>query len=143
MLAVIEHEVVDKYHWVKKEEFLDLVVLAQTAPGILAVNISILTGNKVAGKRGALVAALGAVLPSFIIESRSASRVVPSPLTRAEVTLSSAVSVLGSGTGAFLTGAAVAAAMPETTAISFSRASSPLFRMTPARASLSSGAMLS
>lgn len=67
MLAVIEHEVVDKYHWVKKEEFLDLVVLAQTAPGILAVNISILTGNKVAGRRGALVASLGAVLPSFIM----------------------------------------------------------------------------
>jgi len=67
MLAVIEHEVVDKYNWVKREEFLDLVVLAQTAPGILAVNISILTGNKVAGKRGALVAALGAVLPSFIM----------------------------------------------------------------------------
>lgn len=67
MLAVIEHEVVDKYHWVKKEEFLDLVVLAQTAPGILAVNISILTGNKVAGKRGALVAALGATLPSFLM----------------------------------------------------------------------------
>lgn len=67
MLAVIEHEVVDKYHWVRKEEFLDLVVLAQTAPGILAVNISILTGNKVAGKRGALVAALGATLPSFIM----------------------------------------------------------------------------
>lgn len=67
MLAVIEHEIVDKYNWVRKEEFLDLVVLAQTAPGILAVNISILTGNKVAGKRGALVAALGAVLPSFIM----------------------------------------------------------------------------
>lgn len=67
MLAVIEHEVVDKYHWVKKEEFLDLVVLAQTAPGILAVNISILTGNKVAGKKGALVAALAAVLPSFMM----------------------------------------------------------------------------
>lgn len=67
MLAVIEHEVVDKYHWVRKEEFLDLVVLAQTAPGILAVNISILTGNKVAGKRGALVAALGATLPSFLM----------------------------------------------------------------------------
>ena len=66
MLAVIEHEIVDKRHWVKKEEFLDLVVLAQTAPGILAVNISVLTGNKVAGKRGAVVSALGAVLPSFL-----------------------------------------------------------------------------
>lgn len=66
MLAVIEGEVVDRRHWIEKEDFLDLVVLAQTAPGILAVNISILTGNKIAGKRGALVSALGAVLPSFI-----------------------------------------------------------------------------
>ena len=66
MLAVIEHEIVDKHHWVEREDFLDLVVLAQTAPGILAVNISILTGNKVAGKKGALVASLGATLPSFI-----------------------------------------------------------------------------
>lgn len=66
MLAVIESEVVDKRHWIEKEDFLDLVVLAQTAPGILAVNISILTGNKIAGKKGALVSALGAVLPSFI-----------------------------------------------------------------------------
>lgn len=66
MLAVIEEEVVSKRHWVEKDDFLDLVVLAQTAPGILAVNISILTGNKIAGKRGAVVSALGAVLPSFI-----------------------------------------------------------------------------
>lgn len=66
MLAVIEEEVVSKRHWVEKNDFLDLVVLAQTAPGILAVNISILTGNKIAGKRGAVVSALGAVLPSFI-----------------------------------------------------------------------------
>lgn len=66
MLSVIEHEVVDRRKWVLREEFLDLVILAQTAPGILAVNISILTGNKIAGRKGALVSALGAVLPSFI-----------------------------------------------------------------------------
>ncbi|MCQ2329340.1 MAG: chromate transporter [Paludibacteraceae bacterium] len=66
MLAVIENEVVAKRHWIAMEDFVDLVVLAQTAPGILAVNISILTGNKIAGKRGAVVSALGAVLPSFI-----------------------------------------------------------------------------
>lgn len=66
MLSVIEHEVVDRRKWVLREEFLDLVVLAQTAPGILAVNISILTGNKIAGRKGAFVSALGAVLPSFI-----------------------------------------------------------------------------
>lgn len=66
MLSVIENEVVDRRKWIPREDFLDLVVLAQTAPGILAVNISILTGNKIAGRKGAIVSAFGAVLPSFI-----------------------------------------------------------------------------
>lgn len=67
MLPVIEAEVVTKHKWVTAEDFLDMVVLAQTAPGILAMNISILVGEKIAGKRGAFVSALGAGLPSFIV----------------------------------------------------------------------------
>ena len=66
MLPIIEAEVVTKHKWVTAEDFLDMVVLAQTAPGILAMNISILVGEKIAGKRGAFVSALGAGLPSFI-----------------------------------------------------------------------------
>ena len=66
MLPIIEAEVVTKRQWITSEDFLDMVVLAQTAPGILAMNISILVGEKVAGKRGAIVSALGAGLPSFI-----------------------------------------------------------------------------
>ena len=66
MLPIIEAEVVAKRQWITAEDFLDMVVLAQTAPGILAMNISILVGEKVAGKRGAIVGALGAALPSFI-----------------------------------------------------------------------------
>ena len=66
MLPIIEAEVVTKCNWVTAEDFLDMVVLAQTAPGILAMNISILIGEKVAGKRGAVVSALGAGLPSFV-----------------------------------------------------------------------------
>lgn len=66
MLPIIEAEVVTKRKWITAENFLDMVVLAQTAPGILAMNISILVGEKVAGKRGAIVSALGAGLPSFI-----------------------------------------------------------------------------
>ena len=66
MLPIIEAEVVTKRQWITAEDFLDMVVLAQTAPGILAMNISILVGEKVAGKRGAVVSALGAGLPSFI-----------------------------------------------------------------------------
>ena len=66
MLPIIETEVVSRRQWITSEDFLDMVVLAQTAPGILAMNISILVGEKVASKRGAVVSALGAGLPSFI-----------------------------------------------------------------------------
>lgn len=67
MIPIIENEVVVKRKWIDSEEFLDMVVLAQTAPGILAMNISILVGNKVAGRRGAIWSALGSGLPSFVI----------------------------------------------------------------------------
>ncbi len=67
MIPIIEQEVVDKRKWIDSKEFLDMVVLAQTAPGILAMNISVLVGNKVAGRRGAIFSALGSGLPSFII----------------------------------------------------------------------------
>ena len=67
MIPIIENEVVKKNNWISEEDFLDMVVLAQTAPGILAMNISILVGNRVAGKSGAAVSALGAGLPSFVI----------------------------------------------------------------------------
>ena len=67
MIPIIENEVVKKNNWISEDDFLDMVVLAQTAPGILAMNISILVGNRVAGKSGAAVSALGAGLPSFVI----------------------------------------------------------------------------
>lgn len=67
MLSLIEDEVVKRRKWIESEEFWEMVVLAQTAPGILAMNISILVGNKIAGKRGAVVCALGSGLPSFVI----------------------------------------------------------------------------
>lgn len=67
MIPLIEREVVTGHKWIKDDEFLDMVVLAQTAPGILAMNISILVGNRIAGKRGAVVAALASGLPSFVI----------------------------------------------------------------------------
>lgn len=67
MIPIIERDVVDKHHWIEKEDFLDLLVIAQTAPGILAVNMAILVGNKIKGWKGALISAFGAALPSFII----------------------------------------------------------------------------
>ena len=67
MTPLIEREVVDKYHWIDKEEFLDELAVAQSLPGILAVNISVLVGNKLRGFKGSFVAAMGTILPSFVV----------------------------------------------------------------------------
>ncbi len=67
MIPIIEREVVDKQKWLKREDFIDALAIAQSLPGILAVNISILVGNRLRGLKGSLVATLGTILPSFLI----------------------------------------------------------------------------
>ena len=67
MVPLIENEIVTKRNWISKDDFIDLLAIAQSAPGILAVNISIFIGYKLRGIRGSLVTALGTVLPSFVI----------------------------------------------------------------------------
>lgn len=67
MVPLIEKEIVDKKQWVKKEDFLDLLAIAQSAPGIFAVNMAIFIGYRLRGFRGSVVTALGTVLPSFLI----------------------------------------------------------------------------
>ena len=67
MIPMIEEEVVNKHHWVKKEELLDLIAIAQSCPGVFAINISTFIGYKLNKRKGALCATLGAALPSFII----------------------------------------------------------------------------
>ena len=67
MLPLIEREVVKRKKWVEAKEFLDMVAISQSLPGIFAVNISILTGYKLKKNTGGVAAALGAVLPSFLI----------------------------------------------------------------------------
>ena len=61
----MEAELTERRNWISKKDFLDLIALAQAAPGILAVNMAIFTGYKLCGVWGAICAALGAVLPSF------------------------------------------------------------------------------
>lgn len=65
MISIIEKEIVDKKHWVTKEEFLDLLAVAQSIPGILAVNMAVAVGDKLRGRGGAVIAALGTIIPSF------------------------------------------------------------------------------
>ena len=58
--------VVERNKWVEKEEFLDLLALAQSAPGVFAVNIAIFIGYKLRGLKGAIFASLGSALPSVV-----------------------------------------------------------------------------
>jgi chromate transporter len=67
MIPMIEAEVVDKHQWIDKEEFLDLIAIAQSCPGVFAINTSIFIGYKLKKMRGALCASLGTALPSFLI----------------------------------------------------------------------------
>ena len=67
MISIIEKEIVDKHGWLDREEFLDLLAVAQSLPGILAVNISVAVGDRLRGTRGSICAALGTILPSFAI----------------------------------------------------------------------------
>lgn len=67
MISIIEREIVDKNHWLEKDSFLDLLAIAQSLPGILAVNIAAVIGDNLKGGKGAVVSAAGTILPSFII----------------------------------------------------------------------------
>ena len=67
MLPLIQREVVDVRGWIDEEEFLNMIALAQAAPGLIAVNSAIFIGWRVGGWRGVCGAVLGAVLPSFFI----------------------------------------------------------------------------
>lgn len=67
MVPLIENEIVSKRGWIKHEDFLDLLAIAQSSPGILAVNIAIFVGYRLKGVKGSLATSLGAVLPSFLM----------------------------------------------------------------------------
>ena len=67
MLPLIQREVVDRKGWIDEEEFLNMIALAQAAPGLIAVNSAIFIGWRIGGWKGVCGAVLGAVLPSFVI----------------------------------------------------------------------------
>ena len=66
MIAAIKSELVER-KWLNDEDFIDIITLAQTAPGLFAVNISILTGHRLRGTKGSVVATIASCLPPFII----------------------------------------------------------------------------
>ena len=67
MIPQIESEIVDRHKWMNRKDFLDLIAVAQTCPGALAVNMSVYIGYKLRKMVGAICATLGVALPSFVI----------------------------------------------------------------------------
>ena len=67
MIPLIEQEVVNRHKWVSKEELLDLIAIAQSCPGVFAINIAIFIGYKLKKVRGAIATAAGTAMPSFLI----------------------------------------------------------------------------
>lgn len=81
MISIIEREVVDKHKWLGKSEFLDLLAVAQSLPGILAVNISVVVGDKLRGLKGSVAAAAGTITPCFLIILAIAMFLTPEMIT--------------------------------------------------------------
>jgi chromate transporter len=69
MIPLIHKEIVEKYGWITDEEMLDMLAIAESTPGVIAVNSSTFVGYRVGGMLGATLATLGVVLPSLIIIS--------------------------------------------------------------------------
>ena len=67
MIPLIERETVDRREWVKKEDILEIIAVAESTPGPIAINAATCVGYKIAGFFGALAATFGVVLPSFLI----------------------------------------------------------------------------
>ncbi len=69
IIPLMRKKFVEQYHWIEEQEMLDLTAIAQSSPGAIAVNASILIGYRLAGIGGAMLTILGTVLPPLIILS--------------------------------------------------------------------------
>lgn len=67
MIPIIQTEVVEKNKWIEQEEFIDLIAIAQSCPGVFAANIATFIGYRINKVRGAACTTIGACLPSFLI----------------------------------------------------------------------------
>ena len=66
IVTLLKKKFVDECHWIEEDEMLDLVAIAQSAPGAIAVNGAIVVGYKLAGMLGAAVAIVATILPPFV-----------------------------------------------------------------------------
>lgn len=67
MIPLIQKEVVEKKGWLKESEFVEMLAIAQSAPGPIALNTAIFVGYKTRGVKGVIFSSLGTILPSFIV----------------------------------------------------------------------------
>ena len=67
IVTLIKQKFVDELHWIEEDEMLDLIAIAQSAPGAIAVNGAIVVGYKLAGLLGAIVAIIATIIPPFVI----------------------------------------------------------------------------
>ena len=67
MIPLIEAEMIQKRSWLNREEFINLLIMAQCIPGPIALNTAVFVGYKTRGWKGAFAALLGVVIPSFVI----------------------------------------------------------------------------
>ena len=95
MISLIEREIVTKRQWITlkmkndmqetparpDDEQIDLLAVAQSLPGILAVNVAVVVGDKLRGMRGSIAAAAGTILPSFLIILAIAIFLTPETIT--------------------------------------------------------------
>ena len=69
IITLMKKEFVDRFHWIDEQEMLDLVAIAQSCPGPIAVNGAIVVGYQLAGIHGLLISVLATIIPPFVILS--------------------------------------------------------------------------
>ena len=67
MISMVKRALVERHHWMNDNEFVECITLAQSLPGVFAVNMALYTGYKISGRLGGAFAMLGAALPSLVI----------------------------------------------------------------------------
>lgn len=67
MIALLENELIEKKGWIAKDEFVDMVAIAESTPGPIAINVATYVGYKVAGVWGSIISTIAVCIPSFLI----------------------------------------------------------------------------
>ena len=76
IISMLQKKFVEELHWISQDEVMDLVAIAQSCPGVMAVNTSIIIGYHIAGVAGALLTVTGTILPPMIILTMSSSAAI-------------------------------------------------------------------